>query len=127
MALPPNMVLRSLVNEARTEVRIEFHADDRLVGWIALEAPELEDFIHQLAEHRASLADEVPKVLDPGTWFIAQIDPTWHVSRKKVEQGQALLLRHPGFGWLSFVLSNRQALKLAGMLTRGAQPKPEGP
>ncbi len=109
------MAIKSFADAAREHVTIELWLNDTPLGHIHLEASDAEQFIHELAKHRASLREKVTPMLDPGARLDAIIDPAWHVSAQK-DGGHVLALRHPGFGWLSFVLSDEDAKEVAKAL-----------
>ena len=92
--------------------------DDKPLGHIELDAATLEDHIHKLAAHRSRLAEEVPRDLDPGSWLEALIDPIWRFPGQRSEHGRILALRHPGLGWLSFILPDKEARAMAEWLTK---------
>ena len=118
------MVLRAKLNEDRTEAIIELWDDKKPLGHILLGAPELEGFIHQLAKHRTNMVDEVTPELDPGTKLLGIVDPSWNAPWPPLTEGRALILRHPGHGWLSFVFSDHQARAICQWLTKD-RPEPQ--
>jgi hypothetical protein len=120
------MELRVLTNEARTETTLELWMNGEPLGHINLATPELEQVIHQLAGHRAMHADEVPRDLDPGARLNAVVDPVWRVAGHRTPQGRLLALRHPGLGWLSFVIPDHEAWAIACWLTREIPIDPNG-
>ncbi len=90
-------------------------ADHKLVGF-TLEAPELDRLIALLGAARAELAERVPAELEPGARVPATFAPAWQVSETGTPGTHAVMLRHPGFGWLGFVLLGHEARALAESL-----------
>ena len=119
-----NMVVKSFVSEDRRTVTVLMEESGVALGHVIWEAPELEQFIGQLAEARARLADEVAAELDPGSRLVAIIDPAWRVPAPH-ESGKVLCLRHPGLGWLGFLLPWLEAKKLALFLSSDDPPTQE--
>ncbi len=103
------------------EAVVELWMDDQPLGHITLAAPALERLIQRLAECRASLADAVPTTyehLSTASGII--IDPSWSVLAGAGERQKILAFRHPGMGWLPFVLPEHQQIALSKVLA--AQP-----
>jgi hypothetical protein len=113
------MELRNNTSPDRQAVSIELRMDGAKLGHIVLEAAELDDYIHKLADHRAELIDAVSSQLDPGSRLDVIVGPAWGVPHPPHELGKVLALRHPGFGWLSFLLPAEDARALAKALLLG--------
>ena len=109
------MALTTTLREDRAEVTLELHQNDAPIGHIRLEAPELEGLIHHLAANRAGLIDQVPRELDPGTRLNPIVDPVWR-AQPDDDGGVLLAIRHPGLGWLSFVLPQAECKNMAKYL-----------
>lgn len=92
---------------------IEMHMDGTPLGHIFLEAAEIEGLIENLAETRARLPDEVPRERDPGTRALAIADPVWRTIYRSDMKSVLLGLRHPGLGWTSWLMPDREARNLA--------------
>lgn len=122
MVAPVDMEFHVSVNAACTEVFIETWKDGRQAAWLGLEAPELDQFIRQLAQCRATLSEQVAEALEPNARLKAVFHPNANVS--PIEQGRLLALRHPGLGWVSFVFSDDEARRLAELLAEGVPPPP---
>lgn len=101
----------------------------RALAHVALEVPELDSLVRLLADLRAGLDDPVPASLDPGARLVALVDPLWQAklpSSPDAPDGVTLALRHPGLGWLGFLLPPCEAAALGQSLTQLAQaPQPE--
>jgi hypothetical protein len=99
-------------------VAIQLEEDGRPLGHMFLDGATAEQHIHDVASHRAQLKDEVTPDLDPGARLIALIDPVWRVPPERLPEGRILCFRHPGLGWLSFVLPDKEAAAIAEWLTK---------
>jgi hypothetical protein len=76
-----------------------------------LSAVELDALIVAAAKRRAELKPE-PSA-QPPEQCEAVFNPAWHTS--PVAQGCLFLLRHPGLGWLGFVLPHEHRVHLASL------------
>jgi putative transcriptional regulator len=119
------MEMRAGVDGSRQHTAVEMWMDGKPLGHVYLDAATLEGHIHALARHRANMAEEVSQELDPGSRLEAHIDPIWRIPAKHPQQGIVLALRHPGFGWLSFVFPHKEARALAEGLTKSLPPDPK--
>jgi hypothetical protein len=93
----------------------------RALAHVALEAPELDSLVRLLADLRAGLGDPVPASLDAGARLVALVDPAWQArlpSSPDAPEGVTLALRHPGLGWLGFLLPPREAAVLGQSLVQ---------
>ncbi len=102
----------------RRGLQIEFAGHGQKLVGFTLEAPELDRLIALLGAARAGMADEVPAQLDPGSRVPATVAPAWQAPDPGVSDTCGLALRHPGFGWLGFVLPRHQAHAIAAALDR---------
>lgn len=82
-----------------------------------LDAQDVEKFIEAFGAIRAGMSDAVPEKLDPMPRLPTTEHPHWHVYDPRPE-GHLLAIRHPGFGWLGFLLAEDAATALAGWLLR---------
>jgi hypothetical protein len=89
---------------------------DQALGHIALDAASLERLIHLLSECRAGLAQDVPREYIPSNVPGVVIDPTWAVLAQPSDRNKVLALRHPGLGWLPFVLPEHQQAAISKVL-----------
>ena len=111
-------VIKAWPDENRQHVTIQIEDNDKPLAHISLDAATTENHIHDLAKQRASLIEQVTPDLDPGSRIEAIVDPVWRISQNRVAQGRILCLRHPGLGWLSFVLPDKEAASMAEWLTK---------
>lgn len=113
-ASSPRMMLRVSTDAPREHVIVQLDMDSEPLGYINLDAVAAAHHIDLMAEHRANLADQVPQELEYGARLLALPDPRWQVM--PTDQGVALALRHPGLGWLTFLLPPDQAQALSKAL-----------
>jgi hypothetical protein len=102
----------------RNHVVLQLDQDGTAIGHILFDAPTVEKHIQDVAEHRAALTEQVVPDLDPGSRLKAVFDPAWRISNQKTQHGRILALRHPGIGWLSFVLPDKEAAAMAEWLLK---------
>src|SRR5438105_3376884 len=86
-------------------------------GPLNLSADETERLIGELAKLRRNMKPEVSRQIPDGQRDGMPEDPIWMV-QKFVEQ-KVLGLRHPGIGWLLFLLPDAEAKKLGHALQQG--------
>jgi hypothetical protein len=80
-----------------------------------LSAEDVENLIVELAKLRRGMLPEVPKTAPDGQRELI-VDPAF--SGGIVPAGMALVLRHPGIGWLGFLFPLAEARKLASGLAQ---------
>ena len=119
------MELRAKPDDAREQVTMELWMNGAPLGHIHLDAGSLEQHIHDLGKHRAALNDQVSRELDPGSRLQAIYDPVWRTDavHSADQAGIMLALRHPGLGWLSFLLPHDEAANLGQWLLDHAKPQ----
>lgn len=86
-----------------------------------MEAAEVDDFIANLALMREGMSEPVTPRLEPVARLRVIPDPAWKVTAS--EHGPVLSLRHPGLGWLGFVVPPHEATHMAAWLNRVATDK----
>jgi hypothetical protein len=77
-------------------------------------ASVVDGFIIKLEKLRSYMKPEVPG--DYTEPFNAIVEPKWAVAREALEEHSALHLRHPGLGWLHFMLPPSEAKRLGEQL-----------
>ena len=97
-------------------VAMEMHVDGEPKAHMFLDEVTVATLIDDLAKAREMMPEPVAPSLDPAARLMAIIDPAWHVSPH--EQGQVLGLRHPGLGWIGFLLPQAEATAMSGYLSR---------
>jgi hypothetical protein len=88
---------RMLVNEAE-------------VGRASMDAAATDEVIRSLANARVLLSDVVPTDLEPNSQIETVPAPEYRVT--KYGDARCLFLRHPGLGWLGYVLPAEDAQAL---------------
>jgi hypothetical protein len=83
-----------------------------------LSAEEVERLIRELAKFRKTMVPEVPRKPADGTYEDSEVDPILGV--QPVVDHKALMVRHPGIGWLLFLLPENEAQKLGQHLVQPA-------
>lgn len=96
---------------------IQMDVDGEPKAHMFVEASDLSKIIAALSEIRMQMTEEVTPVLDPVARLDMVVDPAWRAELKP--EGTALALRHPGLGWIGFLLPPESASELAEHL-----PKP---
>jgi hypothetical protein len=76
-----------------------------------LSAAELDELIAQAAVRRATL--EPAQSAQPPEKVEAIVNPAWHTS--PLPNGVLFMLRHPGLGWLAFVLPHEHRVHLVSL------------
>jgi hypothetical protein len=102
-------------------VAIEVKLDGQVIGKVPFDATGIHEMIDKLSEARETLAEKVPLRPDLGSRVDAVMNPVWHVREKNVQGGRALVIRHPGLGWLAFRFSRVEASSLAGWLLKDSE------
>lgn len=109
----------------RQTATLEMAMNETVLGHIVLDAASVEGLISSLANVRASMAEPVTPEIDPGTELRCIIDPIWRtrIPPHPSVPGPLLALRHPGLGWLSFILPDTEARALGQWLMEHARPE----
>lgn len=107
-------------------VTIVLSEKDEPLGHIILDALSLEGLITSLANARASLDPAVTMEVSQGTQLVAVVDPAWRTRARPhpAIPGPLLSLRHPGLGWVAFVLPEHEAQSLGQWLAESGQTTP---
>lgn len=95
---------------------VELLQDGKVMGRVKLDAADLGAIIEALSQARQSLAEEVPRELDPGTRLHAVINPVWRAEEHP--EGALLSLRHPGLGWLHAVFPPKEARAIGNLFAK---------
>jgi hypothetical protein len=75
------------------------------------------ELIQDLSDLRETLAPQVATSVAAGQRLFVTPEPLWEVSAEVREDGRVLLIRHPGLGWLGFILPQADCDRLAEKLT----------
>lgn len=92
-----------------------------------LQAETIEKLIATLASMREAMHPPVP--MDPpiGAQVQVQVDPRFWTELNHMVSASTLMLRHPGLGWLAFVLPPASAEQLTEYLRHQAEELKAGP
>jgi hypothetical protein len=107
--------------EDRMSVTLEMHVDGEPKAHMYLDAAGLEEIVSELAGVRASMAEGVTPDLETGMRLAAVGDPRWRTEAYHPVGGAMLALRHPGHGWVSFLLPPAEARALGASLVAQAE------
>jgi hypothetical protein len=100
-------------------VLLEIWEDERALAHIYLDAPSVDEAIRNLGTLREKLPDPIPEDLDPNARMEAVVSPVWKIPYPDQYEGhRTLALRHNRYGWLGFLLPEREAQAIADWLTR---------
>ena len=84
---------------------------------VGLGAEGLTGVINILADARARFAQKFPDEPPNGPNGIAEtVNPGWQLAPEPTSDGPCLRLRHPGLGWLGFVIPPSQAQQIQRLL-----------
>jgi hypothetical protein len=100
------------VDQDRHHVTLEMRQNGKPLGHVFLDSSTAETLIHNLAGCRSQLTEQVVDNLDIGSRLDAIIDPVWKTQPNRYPEGRLLALRHPGFGWLSFLFPDKEAVSV---------------
>lgn len=120
---PSKPKLSASVEGNGRSAKVMLHKNDEALGDIILDAPAVDDLIASLAQIRTRMREPVPAEITAGTKLEAIVDPAWRtrIAPHPTVLGPLLCLRHPGLGWLSFILPDREARALGQWLTENAK------
>jgi hypothetical protein len=112
------MTLRVQPDGIREHVVLQLYEDDKPLGYILFDGASAEKHIQDVGDARAELNDPVAPELDPGSRLKAIVNPNWKVEDHRVSEGRVISFRHPGLGWLTFILSDDSVREMVKRLTR---------
>src|SRR5262245_35132895 len=112
------MTIKSGPDEEKENVVIYIEEDGNLKAWVILDPATVAQHIHDLAKHRAALNDQVPTELEPVSLLATIINPVCRTPGHRTVHGRVLVIRHPGLGWLSFAIPDKEAASIAEWLTK---------
>ena len=101
------------------KVVVTISADDAVIARVPLDEDALSTMITTLGKYRAQMPRPIGK-LEPNTPVDSVIYPSWFVvpdvETKMGRKGIALTIRHPGMGWLGFLLEPEAAREMGELL-----------
>lgn len=107
------------VSADRDTTVIEMHEDGKPLAHMFVDAATLEGLIRQLGQCRAAMNETVADEIDPGARIETLPSPGWRIpDTHSGPSGTVLMaLRHPGLGWLGFLLEEARAREIGAALT----------
>ena len=104
------------------ELAIELAGGKSPVRTVKLTAADIDQLIARLVQFRAMMTPEIERTPPDPVTTRPLIDPMWALRIPAADRDKLLMLRHPGLGWLMFLLPPREAAKLAhALLSDGHQ------
>lgn len=122
---PAKMRLVAFPLEDGEHVQLRLDMNDEPLGHILFDGATAERHALEVGKARSALTDPVSPTLDPGSRLEVTPDPAWRLELSKY--GPTLALRHPGLGWLGFVLPPHEAKHMGEALLALAQASAPGP
>lgn len=113
--------IQCAVSTDKQYVKIVLVDDDGSdIGEHLMAAADLDTFIQEIGRIRATMTPPVTRTLDPNPAFTnVTREPVFHVNRQHILSKEFFIAaRHPGFGWLAFVLEAEAGKALAGLMQR---------
>jgi hypothetical protein len=117
-------IAKAVVAEDSKSVTLRFSAPLGADNEIAVDSVQLDEMILALAAARARMVEPVPAepLSGPLKREAVIIDPAWRTNfpPNPSLNGLMLRLRHPGYGWLTFLLPHHECISLADWLSNNA-------
>lgn len=109
----------------RTQVRLAIVAaeDNRPLAHVNLSTTQIDVLLTKLAVARAGMPPAVPAA-PPARMLRSIQDPAWLVKPHPETRGGVLDVRHPGYGWLSFLLPATAASGLIKAIQQACAHRP---
>ena len=95
-------------------VVLQLNRDGAELGHVALNAEATQAHIDAVSLYRAQLKTQVPDSIDLNGRVEATNNPVWQTV--STEHGPALMVRHPGLGWIPFLFPTKEARSLGQAL-----------
>ena len=117
--------IRVLTDRGKNVAGLEVTPDGEASWEPIVVAPEgVTKLIDDLADARAALVPEISKDFQQGPVH-AFPAPGWYIGPERLTDGALLCLRHPGLGWLPFVIPPRELPEMIRWLQKALdQPSP---
>jgi hypothetical protein len=88
--------------------------------WVKFDAATVDKFVRDVCSYRARMNEKVPPELDPNARLETIVFPVWQGEENRSDTNKRIAIRHPGYGWTSYLLSQEQVTAMASYLA----PKP---
>lgn len=123
------MTLEKAFSVDRKRALLQMCADGEPLAHMICDGAFLEREIRDLARFRANIVEPVPQEPQPDKSLEVVRAPSWAVPHTHSgPKGDVMMaLRHPGYGWVGFMLEPERARALAAALIEQADGKPEKP
>jgi len=109
MSADDRMKVTIETDKRRDNLAIELARDGKSLGRVIFAASDVEALLLSIAEVRSSLREQVIPELEPKFRIATVEEPAWRISNPTPDGRRMLALRHPGFGWLGFLLDRDRA------------------
>jgi hypothetical protein len=121
------MTLEKAFSVDRKKALIQMCADGEPLAHMICDGEFLEREIRDLARFRANIVEPVPNEPQPNQHLEVVRSPSWAVPHTHSgPKGHVMMgLRHPGYGWVGFMLEPDRARALAAALIEQADAKSE--
>lgn len=121
----PNRLDVALAQD-KASISVQMFVSNESRGSIVIDAAHLDEMLGQLGKLRASMAEAVPREIQPGQPLMMCTDPIWrtNLSPHATIRGVLLFLRHVGFGWLPFLLPPNEAVSIGKWLVENGTTPP---
>lgn len=103
-------------SEDRTELSVTVDGHS-----FKLNTLQLDTLIQQLSNAREELRPPVVNDAPLGVPVKSIVDPRYYTEPHAETGGTILMLRHPGFGWVTFLLPPEERDRLSGYFTKQAE------
>lgn len=107
---------QTTLSDDKSITRLQVLLDGEPQVFADLTADELSQLLEGLGMARASMAQEIPNTIQPGTAVVAVENPAWTMPRAHPEGGRVLGLRHPGWGWISYFFPHHEVAAISAAL-----------
>lgn len=123
---PPAFALTFSFDHATNRLRAIAKSGDTIIGELPLDVAAVEELQRNLAAARSHMKPDVPAELPAGQ-LSAVTDPRWW-TEPHLSGGTVLAFRHPGYGWLGYLVPPESRDQLHALLGRQiAHPVPMAP
>ena len=110
--------LKLATDDKKSRLVIKFDDVSLEGGELSLDAEQVDELISCLSKIRAEIAPPISSEIIQGTALDAIYDPRWETTAIH-ESNRLLVFRHPGLGWVSFVMPQEEAAHLGACLQAG--------
>jgi hypothetical protein len=109
MTADDGMKITIETDKRRDYLIIGLAKDGKSLAQIRFAASDAEALLLAISEIRAGMKEQVVPELEPMFRIAAIEEPAWRISDPAPDGHRILALRHPGFGWLGFLINQDRA------------------